>query len=305
MRGMRFVGQGIQEQHIQVPQLLHGRFRNLAVIGQIGSVAEAESVDRLEPVYNGNEKELQAEQVERRSIEQARVQLRNVGLLLHAIEDILEAAPDRGHGVLRGEDRNLRAPAEVERPHVVQAHDVVGMRMGEEDRVQTFHARTQRLGPEIRRGIDQDIVAVVTDQDRGPQPLVPGIVGRADGAMTPDGGHPHAGSGTEDRDLRGWLHIQAFCAAALATWSEICTKRNRNSVREFSSRRCSSSVRLPLVFSSRMPIRSMVWRAIVSSGPDFSSSPKGISPSCISHCARSESTKKVKDAGGSSGWYSS
>src|SRR5208283_3781344 len=93
--------------------------------------------------------------------------------------------------------------------------------------------------------------------------------------------------------------IQAFAwAAALARSSETCTKRKRSSVREFSSSRCSSRLRLPLVFSVSTPSMSMAWRARSRSGFRFSSSPYGISPRCTSACVRKENTRNVNEAGG-------
>ena len=50
-------------------------------------------------------------------------------------------------------------------------------------------------------------------------------------------------------------------APALGALSLTCTNRNRSSVSEFSTRRCSSRLRLPLVFSAIIASISMVWRA--------------------------------------------
>src|ERR1039458_8285942 len=105
--------------------------------------------------------------------------------------------------------------------------------------------------------------------------------------------------------FRAGAGIQAFCAAALAMSSDTWTNRNRNSVREFSSSRCSSMVRLPLVFSSSTDMRSMLWRASGRLGSGFSSSPKCNRPSCTSACVRKLRTRKEKDAGGRGIWKSS
>src|SRR5258706_8899916 len=75
--------------------------------------------------------------------------------------------------------------------------------------------------------------------------------------------------------------------------------RNRSSVREFSSSRCSSIDRLPLVLSSNTFIISILCLARSRSGSGFSaSSPKWNNPSCISACARSDRMRKSKVAGG-------
>ncbi len=89
---------------------------------------------------------------------------------LAAVEDVLEDALDGGHGLRRGVDRNGALLPEIERAHVVQAHDVVGVGVGEEHRIQMVDARAQRLSAEIRRGVDEHVAPLVAHQDRGASP---------------------------------------------------------------------------------------------------------------------------------------
>src|SRR5437899_6994065 len=123
MRGMRLVTQGIQEEHVQAVQLVHGRLRNVAVIGEVRGRAKAITVDGLAAVKDGYGKKLQAEKIEGRPIDEPGIHLRDVGVLLDAVKDVLEAAPDGGHGIFGGEDRNLSFLPEVEGAQVVQAHN--------------------------------------------------------------------------------------------------------------------------------------------------------------------------------------
>ena len=160
--------------------------------------------------------------------------------------------------------------------------------------------RAQRLGAEIRRGVDQDVAAVVADQDRGPQAVVARIVGRADAAMAADRRHADAGARAEHRDLE--REAPPFRLSARPPWpasSETCTKRNRSSVSEFSSSRCSSrlEIALGLLQQHRHQVDGVARQREV--GLRLLLLPNCISPSCISACARRESTIKVKDAGGS------
>ena len=59
----------------------------------------------------------------------------------------------------------------------------------------------QGLRAEIGRGVDQHVVALVADQDGGPQAVVARVAGRAHGAMAADGGHAHTGSRAQHGDL--------------------------------------------------------------------------------------------------------
>ena len=69
---------------------------------------------------------------------------------LHAVEDIREAALDRRHGVRRRVDRNLSLLPEIERPHVVEPHDVVGVRVREDHGVEVIDASPAAPGSESR-----------------------------------------------------------------------------------------------------------------------------------------------------------
>ncbi len=103
---MRLVAQGVQKQHVQAPQHLHGTFRNLAVIGQVRRLAEAEAVDFLLSVQDRHRQEFQAEQVERGAVQKALLQLGDIGVALGAVENVRETAVDVLHGVRRGVNRN-------------------------------------------------------------------------------------------------------------------------------------------------------------------------------------------------------
>ena len=142
---------------------------------------------------------------------------------LAAIEDVAEAALDGGHGVGRGVDGNLALLAEVEGTHVVEAHDVVGMRVSEDHRVEAVDTGAQRLRAEIGRGVDQDVVAVVADQNRRPQAIVARIGGGADVAMAADGGHADTGARAEHRDLQ-WKSHPGYWEPAL----ESCDVESRS-----------------------------------------------------------------------------
>ena len=84
---------------------------------------------------------------------------------------------------------------------------MVGVRVGEEHGVETLDFGAQRLGAEVGSGIDQNVTALVADQDGGPQPVVAGIGRGANGAVAADGGHAYAGSRTQYRDFeRGRRH---------------------------------------------------------------------------------------------------
>src|ERR1700686_4771168 len=185
----------------------------------------------------------------------------------------MERSPDRRQRFFRSKNGDRRLLPEIEGTHVVEPHDMVGVLVREQDRVQAIDLGSQGLRAEVRRGVDQDVPAAVADQDRRPQAVIARIVGAADLAVAADRGHTHAGAGPQNCDAQPIAvkrHYLVFLLSSTA-WMN----RNRSSVREFSSRRCSSSVRLSRVFSRRSFIMSILWRARSKSGFGFSlSSPK-------------------------------
>ena len=79
----------------------------------------------------------------------------------------------------------------VEPPHVVETEDMVCVAVREEHRVHARQIVTQRLGAQIRRGVNQDARAVWQRHvNRRPRALIVRIGRRAHGARAAD--HRHA-----------------------------------------------------------------------------------------------------------------
>ena len=78
-----------------------------------------------------------------------------------SVENVLEHALQRAQGLGRCKNRDACLLPEVERPHVVEPHDVIGVRVREQHRVQPVEVRAQRLRAEIRRRVDHHVVAAV------------------------------------------------------------------------------------------------------------------------------------------------
>src|SRR4029077_2764380 len=102
------------------------------------------------------------------------------------------------------------ALSEVKGANVIEAHDVIGVGVSEQNRIDAFDARAQRLLAKIRRGVDQDAVILKLDINGRTQAFVARIVGTANCTMTADGGHPYAGARTEHRNAERFAwHLRA------------------------------------------------------------------------------------------------
>ena len=66
-------------------------------------------------------------------------------------------APQIAHGLFVGVNRQGFAAAQITKaPAIIQAHDVVGVRVRENDRIEPADAFAQTLDAKLRRGVDDD-----------------------------------------------------------------------------------------------------------------------------------------------------
>ena len=109
----------------------------------------------------------------------------------------------------------------VEAAHLVEAEDVVGVTVGEQDRVDAPHVVRERLHAQVGRRIDQDVTnrcaksrssrigLRALDQDRGPAASIAGVGGATGVAVAPNHRHTVRGAGAEHRDLEPqWIRAR-------------------------------------------------------------------------------------------------
>jgi hypothetical protein len=94
---------------------------------------------------------------------------------------------------------------EIVGPEVIEAGDVVGVGVGQEDGIHIRQIDSECLGPEVRSAIHENAAVVVFDEDRSAQALVARVGAPADPTITAEGGDSHAGTGSEDIDAHGAL----------------------------------------------------------------------------------------------------
>ena len=83
-------------------------------------------------------------------------------------------------------------------PQIVKAHDVIGVRVRENDRIDTPNILAQRLCPEISPSIHDPRAFWRFDIDRGAQPLVARVGRPAHIAITTNHRHPLRGAGAQE-----------------------------------------------------------------------------------------------------------
>src|SRR5579872_371019 len=300
MRGMWPMPQRIQEQHIEPAQLRLRFRRNLTMIGKISHRTELESVHRAFSVQHADGSELEAEKFKRRLVHPPQIQLGDHGLNLF-VERVAEHALERRQSVRGPIHWDGFALPEVERADVIQAKNVICVRVGVENRIRPAEPNAEHLLAEIGRGVHHHIVPFILQQDGRTQALIARIGRRAYVAGATDSGN----AGTRARAKHGDPNARRAHSAAddvsgagFGALSLACTKRNRSSVSEFSISLCSSRLKFPLVFSAIIASISMVWRAAGRFSSSSIPSPSFSRPNRISACILREKTRNSKVAGG-------
>ena len=130
---------------------------------------------------------------------------------IFAIEGEFENALEIGHGFWGGVDGEIFA-AVAEGAEVIEAHDVIGMGVGEDHGVEAAEAFAEGLGAEIGAGVDHPSGFGGLEINGGAGALVVRVCGSADRAIATDHGDALGGSGAEKSEMErghlGWTISQ-------------------------------------------------------------------------------------------------
>ena len=137
----------------------------------------------------------------------AKLRDRRLGIVV--LEYIVERALNRRERFRGSINGDLLLLAKVQRPDIVQPHDVIGVRVSEQDRIDAGDALAKSLLPEIRRCIDKYGPPVVLEHDGRAKAIVLWIFGMAHGAAATERRHTHARTGPENRN--GYLRHYSGC----------------------------------------------------------------------------------------------
>ncbi len=152
-------------------------------------------------MQQGDGNNLRAHQLEW-AIDDVEVHARDGALRGSVIEDVREGAAKHAKRFFRAVHRERRFLTDVEGANVVEAEDVVGVGVGEQNGVEAIEANTQCLLAKVGRGVDHYVFSVAREQQGRTQPIVVGVLRGADAAMASERGHAHGGAaGAEHGDF--------------------------------------------------------------------------------------------------------
>lgn len=227
MARMRFVPQGVDDQHGDFRDFLDDRRRNMMAIAEISgefaaAAGENVSVNQHFPVRNLGRGQFDVSDGERSGyFVRLRPDVIAEGVL--SVEGVVKDAPQVGHGVRRGINRHGPVGQFAKAPQVVESGHVVGVRMGEDRGIKAAQPVAEGLGTQVGRGINEEHGVLRFDKDGRAQAAVALVLGSAHAAVA---GHERdalgcAGAEKRDRkfghDGKGQLGIRCRVVATLAS----------------------------------------------------------------------------------------
>jgi len=206
VHGMGNIAESVEDEVVEVLEKGSGGFGKAAEIGEIRGAAEAEAehVHFAVEQRDGNDGDAKKLEGAFDFVEDDAGEGAEGG---PGVEDVGEGAADHTEGLLGAVDRHGGALANVEGANVVEALDVIGVAVGEQNGFQAIKARGEGLGTEVGGGVNDDVLAIAGEKDGGTQALVVRIGGLANGTVAADGGDSHGSAGAENGEMDGrWGH---------------------------------------------------------------------------------------------------
>src|SRR5579875_2391857 len=119
MSGVGIVAQGVEEEDIEAGEAFAAVGGDVAVVGEIGAIAEAEAIDDAFPVEGFNGKEVEAGEADGLGFKAVEAEAWAAGFRRGGIEDVLEGTFDDAQGFGGGVDGDLAFLHEVEGPDII------------------------------------------------------------------------------------------------------------------------------------------------------------------------------------------
>ncbi len=230
---MRRVAQGVHDEDVRAAHVALALLRQRADVGGVGETAdpEAEAVDVAVPLAVGHQLDRAALPLDREAdagLDAVVDRDRRVVRARRGAEAVAEGLVQARGGRRVRVGRDAPAAVQHEGAQVVDAVDVVGVRMGVDDAVGPIDLRVQHLLPEIRPGVDHDdgAVAVGADalhQQRRPAAAVLRVAGVAGAPVVTDPRHARRRPAAEQREPQP-RSAHAASAAARGTLAKSLRK---------------------------------------------------------------------------------
>lgn len=198
MRRVRLDADAVEHQNIKPAEPVKRFLGDGLEVGGVGKIIEPIGDHRQLAVDDLKRRHLDLADTERRAVEdRMRDKLRKPAAQMGRLKNVLKYPAKVGPGDVIGKDRHW-AVAKIERPDVIKAKDMIDVAMRYQHGIEPPDICSQGLLAKVRRGVNKDRNALVFDQNRDAEPLIPRVFGKTRLAVTGDGGYARRGSGAEE-----------------------------------------------------------------------------------------------------------
>ena len=197
VHGMGHEAKCVEDEMVEPVQERLRRFWNGTEVSKISSVSKAKTENLAGPMLRGNRNDPQAEELER-ALDRVKGYAGQGTIRRFVVEDVSERPLQDVQSSLRAIHGNRGSLFQIVRPDIIEAEDVVRVRMGIENRVEPIDSRSHSLSAEVRGRVDHHVMAAVGEQNGWAGTLVMRIVRFANRAMAAERRNAHRGTGTEN-----------------------------------------------------------------------------------------------------------
>ena len=176
--------------------------RNTAAVRQIGKWPYPVATGSATAMFKGYRRNAQPEQL-KGAVNHHRLHQRWMRRPFITDKNIAKTRLQPIYGRLAAITGDHRTMEKVEAAQVVNTIDMIGVGMGKQHAIDLLYAMPQHLQPQIRRGIHQNRIPLMRDQERSPAPLITGIGRTADRALAANHRHTGGGAASKYRYLHG------------------------------------------------------------------------------------------------------
>ena len=224
--GVWLAAEGVEDEDVESAQEAQGVVAEVAHVGEVGGCAEAVAGDLLAAVDDGDAAEAGTEEGDGGAgglVDAVEADAGAGGIAVEGAEGVVEDALDGVGGGGVGVEGEGVGVFEAEGAEVVEAEDVVGVRVGVEDGVDAGEVLAECLRVEVGAGVDEDGFVLVLDENGGAGAAVMGVGGGADRAIAAQGGHAHGRAAAEEGEggrVGGDRHGGSDSLISFELWAE-------------------------------------------------------------------------------------
>ena len=203
---MRFLAQPVERDDRNALHGLDNVGGNFLAIVEVGEFLTAVLLEKEAGAVDASMRQRERRDLQiaekKRPVDHAGIGREVAGKMRAIVKRVIVHALEGGHGFLVGIERELALLNRAEATAVIQAHDMVGVGVSDDDRVEPVDLFAKALESEFRCGVDHEFNLVSLDVDRRAHAMIFRIGEELRRVFASDDGHANRSAGAEDGHVK-------------------------------------------------------------------------------------------------------